>query len=271
MTDGENEVPDTAPGEARGGIQSVDAAVEVLKALSGFSGPVTLSDLARRAQMPPSKVHRYLASFVNAGLVVQAGRTGRYDLGPEAARLGLAALARNDVVNRVADKLEDLAAETGLTALLSVWGTHGATVVRWERTRSLTVTSLGLGSTLPLLTSASGQLFLTYLPRRLTAEMLDQELAQLQAAHLEMSGVPGTLDDVEALVARIKLSGLASTDGQFIPGLRAVAAPVTNWQDEIEAAVTLIGSGDEILESGNAIRQVLSAFARRMSVTRPGS
>ena len=87
-------------GTAPGGIQALDAALAVLRVLRSFDGPATLSDIAREAGMPPSKVHRYLASFIHAGLAVQRERSGRYDLGPEAAELGVAAISRNDFVVR---------------------------------------------------------------------------------------------------------------------------------------------------------------------------
>ena len=41
--------------------------------------------------MSAAKAHRYLVSCVQAGLVVQSERSGSYDLGPLAVRVGLAA------------------------------------------------------------------------------------------------------------------------------------------------------------------------------------
>ncbi len=52
--------------------------------------------------MPLGKAHRYLASFAHAGLVRQAGRSGKCDLGPQAVQLGLAAMPRNDFINTAA-------------------------------------------------------------------------------------------------------------------------------------------------------------------------
>ena len=125
--------------------------------------------------MPVSKVRRYLAAFVRAGYVRQNGKSGTYDLGPASRHLGLSAIARHDLVNAAADALSDLAHATGLTALLAVWGSRGATVVRWERAPSLIATSFGLGTTLPLLTSATGQVFLAYSPPQAIASCLSAE------------------------------------------------------------------------------------------------
>jgi DNA-binding IclR family transcriptional regulator len=256
----------TAGDLPKGGIQALDAALHVLKTLATFPGPVSLSDLARRTQMPATKVHRYLASFVGAGFVSQRGRTGKYDLGPEAARLGLASIARIDFVNAAADHLQQLAEATGLTALLTVWGTHGPIVVRWERTRSLTVTSMGLGSTLPLLTSASGRIFLAYLPRRLTEALIEQEISYAHESGYAIEGVDLAGDGINRLIERIRASELAFVDGGFIPGLRAVAAPILNWQGGIEASIALIGASGTILLGDSAITSALKAVTEQISL-----
>src|SRR5512133_3418156 len=62
-----SQAPNSADAEnhglAPGGIQALDAALHVLRALRSFDGPASLSEIARETGMPPSKVHRYLASF----------------------------------------------------------------------------------------------------------------------------------------------------------------------------------------------------------------
>jgi DNA-binding IclR family transcriptional regulator len=216
--------------------------------------------------MPASKVHRYLASFVHAGLAVQKERSGRYDLGPFAAELGLIAIGRNDFVNRTADGLEELAASTGLTALLTVWGNEGATVVRWEKAASFTVTSLGLGSTLPLLTSASGRIFLAFLPRLLSAAALTREIDRALEADLSWPDLQPNPESIEALIAQVRRDRLAEVDGRYIPGLKAVAAPVMNWLGEVEVVVTLIGTRDDMLRPDGAVKKQLRKFTSALSI-----
>lgn len=251
---------------ARGGIRSLDAALVLLRAFRAFDGPATLSELARAAGMPVSRAHRYLASFLHAGLAVQTARAGRYDLGPAAAELGLAALARTDVVNRAADGLAALSDATGLTAMLSVWGSGGATVVRWERSPAFTVTALGLGSTLPLLNSATGRVFLAFLPRRLVAVRLEAEMRAAAAGGVSWPDLDPTPDAVDALAARVRADRAAWVDGRFIPGLKAVSAPVVDWQGEAVAAATLIGLREDVTEPDGPVRRALDAFARARSV-----
>ena len=77
-----------APGRDHGGIQSVDIGMAVLKALAQAKGPMSLKEIGAACSMAPSKAHRYLHSLVASGLVAQQKRSGKYDLGIFALRLG---------------------------------------------------------------------------------------------------------------------------------------------------------------------------------------
>ena len=260
------EVGDDGGGAAPGGIQALDAALSVLRVLRSFDGPATLSDIAREAGMPPSKVHRYLASFIHAGLAVQRERSGRYDLGPEAAELGVAAISRNNFVLRAAEGLEELAEATGQAALLAVWSNSGPTVVRLERGPNLTTTSIGLGSVFPLLHSATGRVFLSYLPQPQLKPRLELELERAVAAGVSWPDLTPDPGSVEALVKTIRRERIAHVDGRFIPGLNAISSAITNWQGEIEVAVTLFGTHRELMEPGSPTRSALVDYASRHSI-----
>lgn len=254
------------PANARGGILALDAALMVLRALAEFDGPVALADLSRAVSMPSSKVHRYLASFIHAGFVKQAARSGRYDLGPLSSSLGIAALGRNEFVNQAADALPVLSEQTGMTVLLSVWGSQGATVIRWCRAPSPMVTSFGLGSNMPLLTSASGRVFLAYLPRPVTSARLFLEIERAIEAGMSWPDLDLSASSIDRLIEKIRADGFASIDGRYVPGLRAVAAPILNWQGEAEAAVTMISTSEQILSASHpAAHQLLDLASRHSS------
>jgi DNA-binding IclR family transcriptional regulator len=263
------EVGEDNNGTAPGGIQALDAALAVLRVFRSFDGPATLSDIAREAGMPPSKVHRYLASFIHAGLAVQRERSGRYDLGPEAAELGVAAISRNNFVVRAAEGLEELAETTGQAALLAVWSNSGPTVVRMERGPNLTTTSIGLGSTFPLLDSATGRVFLSYLPRQQLMLRLQLELDRAAEAGISWPDLSPDLGSVQALKKKIRRERIAQVDGRFIPGLNAISSAITNWQEEIEVAVTLFGTHRELMEPGSPTRKALIEFVSRHSIVPP--
>ena len=239
--------------DARRGVNALDHALTLLKALSDFKGPATLSEIARAAGMPATKAHRYLASFIAADLVSQPVRSGQYDLGPAALQLGFAAISRIDIVNSVAGRLAELTEATDCTALLSVWSNLGPVIVRWERAASYIVTNLGLGTIFPLLNSATGQVFLTHLPERLTMGLLEKEPSPIGAS------------EIAALKAQIKAAGFAMVEGSLIPGLQAASAPILNGQGEIECAVTLISAKAAAFSAPGTRLIVLKSFVRQFS------
>ncbi|MCG8443928.1 MAG: IclR family transcriptional regulator, partial [Caulobacterales bacterium] len=251
--------------DERRGVQSVEVSARLLAALAAADHALALKDVSEAAGVPPSNTHRYLSSFIKTGLVKQEPATGLYDLGPAALRLGVAALSRYEVIDETHAALKALSEQSGATALISHWSEHGPTVVRWVRARRPFVTSLNLGSVLPVLTSATGQVFLAYLPDALTERLVRAEMAAAKRQVINAGGVE-TLKQVRAIKQSIQTSGCATADGSVIPGLCAVAAPVLNIQGEAALVATLIGADRKIIEPNHSVRGDLLAICRSLSL-----
>lgn len=234
----------------RRGIQSVEIGLRLIDVLRDAPGPLSLKALAAGADLPISNCHRYCVSFVRAGYMQQDARTGHYDLGPRLLQAGLVALGRGDAVGVATEALEALVDETGSTGQLAVWGDRGPTIVRWIPGRAAVRTSMAAGATLPLLTSATGRVFLAFLPRRQTAALVAHEL---------MAGAAGA-SDPDALAAQALARGIGHVSGDHIPGLSALAAPVLDAFGEAAAVITLVGTSDGIAP-GAADRLRASAAA----------
>jgi len=219
----------------RRGIQSIDTGIRLLEVLEKADGPLSLKDLSTRAEMDPSSAHRYLASFVRCGLVRQEPDS-RYDFGPLALHMGLAAVRRLDPVQLTEQALPGLVAETGFTALLTVWSNRGPTVVHWQRSRNPFVTNLGLGSVLPITRSATGAVLVAFLPEAITADAIAAEARREEVDRAAFARA----------VERARKARLAFVDSSVVPGLSAASAPVLQWNGEAAAAVTLIGPDREL-------------------------
>ncbi len=150
--------------KTRAGIQSVEVGFTLLAALAQARGPLMLRDLASAAGMSAAKAHRYLVSFQRLGLVSQDSTT-RYDLGPAALQLGLAAITRLDAVKLARERMPALMGRIGHTLALAVWGNHGPTIVHWEESPQSVTVNLRLGDVMPLLSSATGRCFATWVSR----------------------------------------------------------------------------------------------------------
>jgi DNA-binding IclR family transcriptional regulator len=255
------DIGDAAPVPSRdhGGIQSVDIGMTVLKALALAKGPMSLKEIGNACNMAPSKAHRYLHSLVAGGLVAQQKRSGKYDLGPFALRLGASAIRRIDVVSRVSEQLEDLVEQVRMPAHISIWSHQGPIAVRWQRTADAPVSPDVLGSVFPLLRSATGNVFLAHLPARLTEPFVSAEIQREAEFENSMEF------DVAEIARTVREQGYAMTLGTFVPHYVGISAPIINWDDEICAAVTIVARMTRDPDQRLSAAAQLRAFCRNLS------
>jgi len=226
------ETEEVFEGKRRAGIQSVEIGFGVLKALVSLRGAAPLSAIVAKCGLSPSQTHRYLASMIAAGMVRQEA-SGAYDLDSGSLQLGLAALARMDIFRDADDAIARFVSETGRTVLLAALGPAGPTIIRWHAGFPPLVTSLTVGSVLPLLRSATGRVFLAHMPEKQLADLIVNEVAS--SAGLTAVSVP-------ELRAKALEDGYAIVDGTLLPGLRAFAFPILDIQGHPALVATMLSS-----------------------------
>jgi DNA-binding IclR family transcriptional regulator len=216
------------------GIQAIRIGFDVLDCLAATRQPMPLGAIAQATGMAPSKLRFYLVSFIQLGLVSQDPLSGRYNLGPHAIKLGLAALEQFDIVTASQRVLHDLADKLGYSAFLAVWGNHGPTIVSRVDGRNKTVLEVRVGSVLPLLNSAIGRVYLSYLPRSTTAGLVKSEMASLKQSG---SAAKAT----EKLIEATRAAGVAVARGTLLTGFTAIACPIMDHAGLPAAAMSVIG------------------------------
>lgn len=217
------------------GVQSVEIGMRVIEHFVSATGPQPLRDVSKGTGLGPSAAHRYVVSFVRSGMLVQLADQ-RYELGPLATRLGFAALSRIDALQVAIAALDRFVSETGATAMLSVWSERGPLVVRWIQGTNPVYTTIAVGSVLPVLKSATGQIFLAW---------------RGDAAVFALAGAK-TKALAQAKVVRA--AGYADISGDLVPGLNAVSVPVLDGTGALVAAITAVAAGTDI---NAATRQAL--------------
>ena len=248
----------------RAGIQSVEVGFGLLQALSEAAGPLMLRDLARTAEMSAAKAHRYLVSFQRLQLVVQDAASTRYDLGPAALKLGLAALSRLDAAKLGRQRVALLMEEIGHTLALAVWGNHGPTIIHWEESPQAVTVSLRLGDVMPLLTSATGLCFAAHAPAEAIASMLKEELARAQKQG--RTDLPTTPAGARALLAEVRQRGAARAVDTLLPGIAGFCVPVFDADGHVALGMIAMGpAGTFDAEWGGAVDRPLRAAAMQLS------
>ena len=255
---------ETETDKARAGIQSLEVGFALLDVLTQTPGPLMLRDLAARASMSAAKAHRYLVSFQRLGLVVQDSRTTRYDLGPAALKLGLAALSRLDAVRLARERLPPLMEQIGHTLALAVWGNHGPTIVHWEESPQAVTANLRLGDVMPLLASATGRCFAAHVAPEAIAPLVREELARAQK--LQRTDLPRTQAEVNTLLAEVRTRGVARVVDTLLPGIVGFCAPVFDADGHMALGIVTLGSIATVdPDWGGAVEQPLRAAALQLS------
>lgn len=214
--------------------------------------------------MPASKAHLYLASFMRLGLVVQDPVTARYGLGPYAIQLGVAGINQLDLIDVAAAPMDALQNETGVSVSLSIWGNRGPTIIqKLDGPWPIPVT-IRVGFVLPLLTSATGRIFISFLPDREWHPIADDEAA--------LRGGPAR--PAPGLVDAVRASGLATSDSEVNQGFAALSAPVFDHDGKLVAALTVLGLRSMIDTDAdgtlaNALRRAAATLSRAMGAPEP--
>jgi len=243
------------------GIKSIVVGASLLHAIAMAAGPLSLTRLAHEVRMPTAKARRYLVSYIQAGLVTQDAATRLYDLGPAALQLGLAAVARFDVIKRADPILQKLAQRIDETVGLMVWSPRGPTLTSLIVSNHPIALTMRVGSIIPVLPTASGQVLASYLDPAMSTQLIAREKAQ-RSSLAEV--------DEAAVFSLVRKQRYARIDGTLLNGITAFAVPVFGPLGEPAAALNVLGRTESF--SASHTKKVLKALqesAKEISVNNP--
>jgi DNA-binding IclR family transcriptional regulator len=242
-------------------IKSIEVGFRTIRILEAAGGFLPLVRIAALAGMPSSKAYIYLASFVREGLVQQDPRTGHYGLGPFSVQLGLAAIKNLDVVAGSRDVVDSLRDLTGCGVSLAVWGNRGPSLILKADGEGQGALGLRLGHVFWPTTSASGRVFLAFLPKHETAEAVRLE-RQIRGK------MPG--EALRDVLDRTRGAGYADSHGPTAQGRTAMAAPIFDFSGKIVASLAILV--DEARDKNRVLSALLasaSESSRRLGHRKP--
>jgi DNA-binding IclR family transcriptional regulator len=224
------------------GVQSIEVGARLLVALVDNGEPMMLRDVARHAGIAAAQAHAYLVSYRNSGLVEQDEQSGLYRLGRFAVDLAIARMRSFDPLKAAKDFAADLAAETGLTVAIAVWGTFGPTIVHVSEGTDQVHTNTRAGTVYAVSGTATGRLFAAYMPEALIREAIQAERAERSRSR--RVGQVTSFGDLKPSLRTIRALGYSTMANPPIPGVNAMAAPVFDHVGQIVMAITLIGPAE---------------------------
>jgi IclR family pca regulon transcriptional regulator len=216
-------------------VQSLERGLAVIRAFDGDHRQLTLSDVARRTELPRAAARRFLLTLVELGYVRTDGRL--FSLRPRVLDLGYAYLSSTSLPEVAQPYLEDLVARVHESCSVSVLDGEDIVYVARVSTKRLMTVAINVGTRFPAYATSMGRVLLAARPPAERAAYL--RTARLEPLTLHTVTDPDRLADVLAEVAD---QGFALLDQELEEGLRSIAVPVHDASGGVVAAMNVSAS-----------------------------
>jgi len=217
---------------AQTGTQSTDRAAQLLVRVVESPEPLAVGELAAVTGLPKSTASRLIGSLERAGLLQRAGQRGGLRPGPVLLRFAQRGVGGDDILALADPELRHLAAVSGETVNLAVFGPAGPETIAEIETHHVLGTGGWVGRRgVPLHASAFGKVDLAFGG----AQVPPGELLRL---------APRTITDRGALdtdLNRARARGYVTAVDELEDGLASVAAPVRDATGDVVASLAISG------------------------------
>ena len=221
-------------------VNAIETTLTIARALQEYES-VGITELAEEVDLPRSTVFNHLKTLERNEFVVNEG--GSYRLGCRFLELGAQARKYHGVHEVARQEVNRLAKETGeISALLIEEHGLGVFLHRAEGEQAVHIDSY-TGQRIYLHGAALGKAILSSLPREQVEDII------------ETRGLPAltanTITDRDELFSELEHisdRGIAFDDQERLDGLRSVAAPIKDGEDNVLGSLSIAGPSSRIQE-----------------------
>jgi IclR family pca regulon transcriptional regulator len=220
----------------------VDALANGLRILECFDvthNEMTLSEVARRADLTPATARRSLITLVTLGYVGQVGK--RFHLTPKVMGLGSAFYFAAGIDQAFQPELRALVEMFGdASSVASLQGHDVLYVAHYSQQRARRASAV-VGARYPAHATSLGRVLLAGLPDA----QLDDYFATVQPVALTNRTVTNP-EELRRLVYRVREQGFATTVDELDYGVTALAVPIRGAQGQTVAALNSSGYSGQV-------------------------
>lgn len=217
-------------------IQSVDRALQILDVFSLREKELGVTEIAHRLDLHKSTAFGLLTTLEYWGCIEQNRQTGKYRLGLKLLELGDRVKEGLDLRVLALPFLQELVEHYRETVHLVVH--DRGEVVYIEKVEGPTAIRMysQVGKRAPMHSTGVGKIMLAYRSMQEVDALIEEKGLS--------SFTPNTITDPEILreeLVKIKKNGYCFDNEEIEVGLRCVAAPIMDSQQEVVAAISLSG------------------------------
>ena len=241
---------------------SASKLLKIVEIMAFEKKPMRLQDISRLAQMPQSTVSRFLAALITTGYAMQNEETLKYQLTLKFCHIGNLIRSQFSIRDICKPYLYDLAQKCCETAYISVEENMSVVYLDLVEAPAGLATSIHrAGRIAPMHSTAEGKVLLLDYSSAMLQKYLDsREFPQLTV---------NTITDKQQMTAaleQIRTDQFAVDDEENEIGVRSVAAPVYDYDDNIVAAVSVSGPvGRMNYQKINHVKEYVMQAAQNIS------
>jgi IclR family pca regulon transcriptional regulator len=220
-------------------IESLDRGLRALRAFGAERRPMTLSDVAKVADVPRATARRILSTLERAGYVESDGRL--FALTPNVLTFASAFLASNQIVTVLQPLMDRASSEAREVCSLAIL--DGLDVVFIARASPARVFAAGveIGYRLPAFCTSVGRVLLGRLTSAELAEALKDLVPIAMTAHTSLDK-----DVILAHVVTDRERGYSLVDQEAEEGFRSLSVPIRRYDGAVVAAINIGAHVDRI-------------------------
>ena len=229
--------PTTTRADGNGGhgpdfVQSLERGLAVIRAFGPETPQLTLSEVARATGLTRAAARRFLLTLAELGYVRADGRV--FSLRPRILELGFAYLSGLSLPETAQPHMEELVAKVHESCSVSVLDGEDVVYVARVPTRRIMSVTIAIGTHFPAYATSMGRVLLAGLsPAGLERYLSSVEMEPLTRRTLT------SRDQLVALLQTVRSQGYAMVDQELEDGLRSIAVPIHDGNDEVIAAINL--------------------------------
>jgi IclR family pca regulon transcriptional regulator len=220
-------------------VESLDRGLRLLQAFGASNGPMTLSDLARAAELPRATARRILFTLAHGGFVASDGKL--FTLTPHVLTLAASYLRSSQVVTVLQPVLDRVATAAREISSLAVLDRDEVVFIARGSPARVFSAGIDIGYRLPV--------FCTSVGRAILGQFSDAELKARLAAMRREPLTPYTVTDPKRLQAAIvadRERGYSLVDREAEPHFRSISVPVRRYDDTIVGAINMGAHVDRV-------------------------
>ncbi|WP_044562478.1 IclR family transcriptional regulator C-terminal domain-containing protein [Azospirillum sp. B4] len=215
-------------------VRALARGLSVIEAFGATHTPMTLTQVAKRAEVTRATARRLLHTLCALGYVAFDGKL--FSLRPKVLNLGLAYLSSLTLTGVAQPLMQELVGRVQESCSISVLdGTDIVYVARVPMKRIMSI-EISIGTRLPAARTSMGRMLLSALP--------DAELDAILAA------TPGiAVEAVKAAVRQAGGQGWALVNQELEEGLRSIAVPIRGRGGALIAAMNVSTHASRVTEA----------------------